>query len=98
MPNNIEGANKVLGVIWNSDDDTLQLDLCYVVEFAKSLPATKRSVLRIATKIFHPMGYPTAFTINFKVFFQRLCINKVPMDEPFTGEYMKTYESLLRLP
>ena len=97
VPNNIEGANKVLGVIWDSDDDTLQLDLCYVVEFAKSLPATKRSVLRIAAKIFDPMGYLTVFTTNFKVFFQRLCINKVPWDEPVTGEYMKTYESLLRL-
>ena len=97
VPNNIEGPNKVLGVIWDSDDDTLQLDLCDVAEFAKSLPATKRSVLRIAAKIFDPMGYLTVFTINFKVVFQRLCINKVPWDEPFTGEYMKKYESLLRL-
>ena len=97
VPNNIEGANKVLGVIWDSDKDTLELDLCYVVEFARTLPATKRSVLRIAAKIFDPMGYLTVLTINFKAFFQRLCIDKVPWDETFTGEYMRTYESLLRL-
>ena len=79
--------------------DHIYYSLIYVtlLNLQKSLPAIKRSVLRIAAKIFDPMGYLTVFTINFKVFFQRLCINEVPWDEPFTGEYMKTYESLLRL-
>ena len=93
-PSNGE-STKVLGVNWDSDSDTFYLDLAHVVEFAKSLPPTKRSVLRITAKIFDPLGCLCVFTINLKAFFQRLCINKIDWDEELQGNDRKMYESLV---
>ena len=93
-PSNGE-STKVLGVNWDSDSDTFYLDLAHVVKFAKSLPPTKRSVLRITAKIFDPLGCLCVFTINLKAFFQRLCINKIDWDEELQGNDRKMYESLV---
>ena len=51
-----ENQLKVLGVGWDNNTDMLQLELREVSVFARTLPPTIRSVLRIATKIFDPMG------------------------------------------
>ena len=93
-PSNGE-STKVLGVNWDSDTDTFYLDLAYVVEFAKSLPPTKRSVLRITAKIFDPLGCLCVFTITLKAFFQQLCINKINWDKELQGNDRKTYDSLV---
>ena len=47
---------KVLGVGWDNNKDTLQVELTGIASFAKDLPKTKRSVLRIVAKIFNPVG------------------------------------------
>ena len=58
---------KVLGVGWDNNKDILQVDLSGIAAFAKGLPKTKRSVLKIAAKVFDPMGYLAVLTIMFKV-------------------------------
>jgi len=63
------GSSKVLGVNWNSIQDTFYLDLMHIITFAYSLAPTKRSVLRISAKIFDPLGCFCVFTINLKIFF-----------------------------
>ena len=72
---------KVLGVGWDNNKDTLQVDLSGIAAFAKGLPKTKRSVLKIAAKVFDPMGYLAVLTIMFKVFFQQLCVQKCNWDD-----------------
>ena len=89
------GTSTVLGVHWDSKSDKLFFDLCNLVSYAKSLPSTKRSVLKLAAKIFDPLGCPTAFTVNLKVFFQKLCIEKVPWDDPLEGPYKQRYDVLV---
>ena len=64
-----EDKLKVLGIGWDNNKEMLQVDLSGVLAFAKTLPPTKRSVLRIAAKIFDPMGCMTVLTINFKALF-----------------------------
>ncbi len=64
---------KVLGVGWNYKTDTLHQEHSDLVEYAKSLPATKRSVLKLSAKIFDPIGLITPLTIHMKVLFQMLC-------------------------
>eukprot|EP00794_Sanderia_malayensis_P021467 gene21467-biopygen1183 len=72
-----------------------------IVEFAEMLPKTKRSLLKIAAKIFDPLGSLSIFTINLKSLFQELCINKVGWDEglkePFLAEYQKLISELRKL-
>ena len=91
-----ENAMKVLGVGWDNSADVLHIDLAHVAAFAKGLPPTKRSVLRIAAKIFDPMGYASVLVVTFKAFFQQLCINKCSWDDELKGTDRKTYNGLIQ--
>ena len=47
---------KVLGLNWNTLSDELFFDFSSINTYAKSLPLSKRSVLKVTAKIFDPMG------------------------------------------
>ena len=85
-----KGSSKVLGVSWDSYSDQLIFDVTGIVEFAKTIPATKRSLLKLAAKIFDPLGCLTVFTINLKILFQQLCVGKIGWDEELQGNYRKS--------
>eukprot|EP00795_Rhopilema_esculentum_P013175 gene13175-3975_t len=51
-----EPFSKVLGVNWDSESNDLFYDLGSVLELAQSFKPTKRSLLKIAAKIFDPLG------------------------------------------
>ena len=42
---------KILGINWNVESDEFRYDLCEIVEYAQSLPATKRSVLELSASL-----------------------------------------------
>ena len=65
---------KVLGTLWNTKNDTFMFDFSGLVKYARSLPVTKRSVLKVTSKIFDPVGFLTPFVIMMKALFQELCI------------------------
>ena len=90
------GYSKVLGVNWDSHSDKFVFDLRNIVDFANSLLATKRSVLRIVAKIFDPLGCLSVYTVNFKILFQQLCIDKIDWDLPLYGSYLQRYETLVK--
>ena len=79
-----DGSTKVLGVNWNSHTDSLLLDLNTVVE------------LKVAAKIYDPLGLLSLFTIGLKVLFQRLSADKVPWDENLQGENKMGYNKLIK--
>ena len=74
-------CTKVLGVSWDSESDDLFYDLSSVLELVKSLKPTKRSLLKIAAKIFDPLGGLSVYTIKLKVLFQEFCLNKLGWDQ-----------------
>jgi hypothetical protein len=67
---------KVLGKIWDTDTDMLLFNFEELIEYAKSLPMTKRSFLKWSSKIFDPLGFLTPVTIKLKMLFQELCLSK----------------------
>ena len=69
---------KVLGTLWNTETDEFSFNFCELIDYAKSLPVTKRSVLKVTAKIFDPLGLLSGFTITFKCLFQSFCIDKNP--------------------
>ena len=93
--------SKVLGVNWDSDSDKLLYEISHIIQFASSLPVTKRSVLKVAAKLFDPMGCITALTINFKILFQQLYKNKINWDDTLTGpnhaQYMKSINDMRKV-
>lgn len=93
---NDNSPKKVLGISWNANSDTLSYEFEMLVEYAQSLPATKRSVLRLSAKIFDPLGLLSPFTIKMKILFQALCVNKGDWDEKLEGEYLSSWNQFLQ--
>lgn len=72
--------------------DKFQYEL---IEYTQSLLITKRSVLKLFAKIFDPIGLLTPFTINMRILFQILCIEKVTWDESLEGEVLVKLKSFI---
>ncbi len=51
----LDNQAKVLGLNWDCDKDDLFLDLSQVVSIAKTLAPNKRSLLKIAAKLYGPI-------------------------------------------
>ena len=86
---------KVLGVIWNTDSDKLMFTFSELVKYARSLPLTKRSVLRLTSKIFDPVGFLSPFTVKMKALFQELCIGKADWDDELKGDLQTRWNLIL---
>ena len=86
---------KVLGLNWNTLSDELFFDFSSLHAYAKSLPLSKRSVLKVTAKIFDPVGFLTPFTIGLKILFHELCIEKINWDETLQGKLLGKWTSLL---
>ena len=73
-------------------DDFNFVDL---INEAKSLPPTKRSLLKISAKIFDPLGLISPLTIQWKVLFQLLCNESVEWDDELSDEHLKKWDLLI---
>jgi hypothetical protein len=90
---------KVLGNSWNFEDDTLKYSIQDLVVFARLLPVTKRSVLRMSARIFDPLGIITPFSISLKILFQELCLGSAKWDAQLRNPFRDKWEKLiLQLP
>ena len=70
-------------------------DLVDLSQHASLLPATKRSLLKISAKIFDPLGLLSPFTIQWRVLFQELCIERTNWDNQLKGDHLKKWKSLI---
>jgi len=86
---------KILGIIWNFETDEFLFNLTEVIKYARSLPFTKRSLLRWSSKIFDPLGFLTPFTIRLKNLFQEICVNKVDWDDELQEDTRKRWNNLI---
>ena len=71
----------MLGIIWNTKIDALTIKFCERVEPAKSLPATKRNVLKVIAKLFDPLGLVTPISTPLKVLMQDHFQSKYEWDD-----------------
>ena len=86
---------KILGLNWNTESDEFCYDFSEIIELAKSLPVSKRTLLKLTAKIFDPLGILSVFTVNMKAMFQSLCIDKVSWDEELQGNARLEFNSFL---
>ena len=86
---------KVLGNFWDTETDMLLFNFNELSEYAKSLPATKRSFLKWSSKTLDPLGLLTPFTIKLKIKFQELCLAKVNWDEKADEKLCVTMKNLI---
>jgi hypothetical protein len=65
---------NVLGTKWDCKTDELCFNLSSIIEYARTLPVTKRSLLKITAKIFDPLGLLSPFIVQLKwVISRRMC-------------------------
>ena len=88
-PNDEDAFVKVLGMNWNTVTDEIFFDFSELSAYASSLPLSKRSVLKITAKIFDPMGFLTPLTVEMKILFQELCIEKTNWDDELQGNLLQ---------
>lgn len=82
MPLGSKGQ-KVLGSAWDSQEETISLDLPAIARRAEGLIATKRKTLKLLAGIFDPLGIiaPVYVTIVAKILFQDACRQKIGWDD-----------------
>lgn len=86
---------KLLGVVWNSESDHFTFSFSGIMSLVSSLPATRRSLLKITSSIFDPLGFLAPFVIRLKILFQALCCHELGWDQPLEGESLKQWKEIL---
>jgi hypothetical protein len=66
-----------------------------LITYAKSLPITKRALLKLIAKIFDSLGFLSPFTIRLKAMFHILCCDKIDWDEELHGESRERFNSFV---
>ena len=67
---------KVLGLTWNMDKDTMEVQLS-MVSTSDCCSPTKRKVLSILAAIFDPLGIISPVSVPGKVLLQEICARKI---------------------
>jgi hypothetical protein len=86
---------KMLGILWNNQRDEFLFNLSDLLQYAKTLPVTKRSVLKFSAKIFDPLGVLSPFVIRLKILFQELCTDKANWDDPLAGNTLRKWNAVI---
>ena len=96
-PNNSSNQKsvKVLGSNWNTNFDKPFFNFETLITYTKSLPITKRALLKLSAKIFDPSSFLSLFTIRLKVMFQILCCDKIDWDEELHGGSRDMFNSFV---
>ena len=84
LPVSNDQQSKVLGLSWDNINDCLLFNLDWLIQYARELPLTKRSVLKVAAKLYDPLGIISPVFLPVKLIFQELCKLKVDWDEPLS--------------
>jgi len=80
VPSQLVGSNskgtdqsKLLVIIWKSESDHFSFCFSEIVSLVSKLLATRRSLLKVTSSIFDPLGFLAPFVIRLKILFQTLC-------------------------
>ena len=77
------------------ESDEFLLNLSSILDYSRTLPFTKWSVLRLSSKIFDPVGLLVPFTMKMKILFQELCSETSGRDDPLPNDLKVTWKSIL---
>jgi len=86
---------KLLGIIWKSESDHFTFCFSEIVSLVSKLPATRRSLLKVTSSIFDPLGFLSPFVIRLKILFQTLCCKELGWDQPLEGKSLKQWNEIL---
>ena len=88
---------KVLGMNWNTHSNEIIFSFSKLSKYTNSLPLTKRSVLKVTAKIYDPMGFLSPLTVEMKILFQELCLEKTSWNTELKGESLQQWKSSIAI-
>ena len=94
-PHSQAEGTKVLGVLWNPEDDRLTFDITGIAKIAFDLVPTKRNLVSLIGKCYDPLGFLSPMIVRFKMLFQKLCGCKCSWDDVISGETLKEWKILV---
>ena len=86
----MSSKTTVLGLTWDVDKDTMEVQLALVSTNDHCLP-TKRRVLSILAAISDPLGIISPVSVPGKVLFQEICTRKLGWDEPLPQDIAQNW-------
>jgi len=89
---NSKGTIEVTCIIWKSESDHFSFCFSAIVSLVSKQPATRRSLFKVTSSIFDPLGFLTPFVIRLKTLFQTLCCK---WDQPLEGKSLKQWNEIL---
>ena len=87
---------KVLGIIWDPQEDCLQLCVNDIADAAAAAVPTKRNVVSIIGKFYDALGFLAPVIIRFKRLFQNVCEQQLQWDEALTDALQREWEALVK--
>ena len=92
LEKNAEAGEKVLGIIWDTDTDTISM-VCGVNDRRGSDPWTRRRLLGAVATLFDPLGLISATHLTGKILLQRAWQETSGWDEPLSPQLASCVES-----
>ena len=81
-------TTKILGLTWNSTNDTLSLSLENMIKKSEAITKlAKRSTISFASKLFDPLGYVEPITVKAKIMIQDLWKQNLSWDEDVPSDH-----------
>ena len=88
-------VEKVLGVVWISERDTLSFKVpADFPEGKEMVQLSKRKILSRVAQVYDPIGYATAFLIKAKIGLQTLWKRGISWDEDLPPDLLEKWKTL----
>ena len=79
-------TERVLGLLWDTEMDQLKLQFQ-----TRTVPPTKRGILRMAASIYDPLGLASPFTLRARMLIQKLWVLKLDWDSELSGTILEEW-------
>ncbi|GBO19137.1 hypothetical protein AVEN_225548-1 [Araneus ventricosus] len=83
---------KVLGLVWNLDEDCVGVDVTPLLNSLESMGNTKRSVLSTVARVFDPLGFISPFVVRVKKLVQEIWERGVDWDSKLPDDLRIKWE------
>ncbi|XP_029835783.2 uncharacterized protein LOC115319889 [Ixodes scapularis] len=80
------GLTKVLGILWDTEQDNLQVNLQSLSDFVEERMDTKRFVLQTTSRLFDPLGLLSPYSIRAKILFQHIWEKGIDWDTSLAND------------
>ncbi|XP_047998158.1 uncharacterized protein LOC125235603 [Leguminivora glycinivorella] len=93
-----ESEMKILGLVWNLENDTLRLNLNNDTFESETVDRgiTKKGVLRMLARLYDPCGFVSPLVLPGKLLFQEICTRKFKWDEILPEDLLTSWRNIIK--